>query len=104
MSEQSPPGLSTWDLGGQAEHTRSTEVAVVTAEDLVESGHPKSHCHRVCKGLRSLRERGPCRPGKDTVCELRPVRGRLSSGSSRCGDLGGAKGRGWQGLGLLGLG
>lgn len=97
MSEQSPPGLSTWDSGCQTEHTRSTKVAVVTAEDLGESGHPESHCHRVLQGAAQ---------GKDTVWELRPVRGRgrLWPGSSRCGDLGGAKGRGWQGLGRQGPG
>lgn len=94
MSEQSRPGVSTWDSGCQAEHTRSAEVAVVAAEDLGESGHPEPHCHRVLQGA-EVTESVACAP----VWELRPVRGRghLCPGSSRCGDLGGTKGREWQG-------
>lgn len=58
MSEQSPPGLSTWDSGLPDRAHPSTKVAVVTAEDLGESGHPESHCHRVLQGLHKART--PC--------------------------------------------
>ena len=39
VSEQSHPGLLTGDTGYQAEHTRSEDVAFVTAEGLGESGN-----------------------------------------------------------------
>lgn len=53
VSKQSPSRLSTWTSGCQTEHTRSTKVAAVTAEDLGESGHPESHCHRVLQGCQA---------------------------------------------------
>lgn len=110
MSEQSHPGLITGDAGYQAEHTRSKDVAVVTAEELGESGQPESYCQMVPQGLRPLREggpgeRGPCRPSKASVWELRRVRGWgcLCRGSGRCRGPGRSKEAGVAGAGPAGV-